>query len=120
VSQWRGRSGAPELRDGVDLLVGSRRADRARVLLAALLKAAGERAQVDYARELVFVRVEIDPRTWRGCRRTPRRWWRGAWPLLPAPLWVCHARSPWASCAAHARGLARGASSLSGRRLSAD
>lgn len=52
-----------ELRDGVDVLVrlaGTHTA--AAVLLAALLKAAGEKAQVDYARELVFVRVEIDPR----------------------------------------------------------
>lgn len=53
---------SPELRDGVDVLVRLAGTDTAAaVLLAALLKAAGERAQVDYAREIVFVRVEIEP-----------------------------------------------------------
>jgi hypothetical protein len=84
-----------DLRDGVDLLFRIAGAETApAVLLAALLKAAGERAQVDYARELVFVRVEIDP---RDVARLPpfaapmvaRR--RGRCYL---PLWVGHARSP--------------------------
>jgi hypothetical protein len=64
------------------------------VLLAALLKAAGERAQVDYAREIVFVRVEIDP--FDVARLPPH-----AAPMVARrrgrcylPLWVCHARSP--------------------------
>jgi len=90
----RDEQAAAELRDGVDVLVRLAGADTAAaVLLAALLKAAGERAQVDYARELIFVRVEIDPA--EAVRLPPhaalivaRR--RGRFYL---PLWVRHARS---------------------------
>ena len=57
-----GGSAAAELRDGVDVLVRVAGPEAApALLLAALLKAAGERAQLDYARDLVFVRVEVDP-----------------------------------------------------------
>ncbi|HZM51899.1 MAG TPA: hypothetical protein VFE68_15445, partial [Vicinamibacteria bacterium] len=63
-------------------------------LLAALLKAAGERASLDYARDLVFVKVEIGPAD--AARLPPhaalivaRRRAR-----LYLPLWVRHARSP--------------------------
>ena len=48
------------VRDGVDVLFRVAGPEAApAVLLAALLKAAGERAQLDYARDLVFVRIEI-------------------------------------------------------------
>lgn len=86
---------AVELRDGVDVLVRVAGPEAAPVvLLAALLKAVGERAQVDYARELMFVRVEIDAVD--AARLPPhaalivsRR--RGR---LYLPLWMRHARSP--------------------------
>lgn len=46
---------------GVAVLIGILGTDQARlVVLAAMLQALGERAQIDYARELAFVRVEID------------------------------------------------------------
>jgi hypothetical protein len=88
-------AGATELRDGVDMLVRVAGPEVAPVvLLAALLKAVGERAQVDYARELMFVRVEIDPAD--AARLPPhaalivsRR--RGR---VYLPLWMRHARSP--------------------------
>jgi hypothetical protein len=98
-----------ELRDGVDVLfrVAGREAAPA-VLLAALLKAAGERAQVDYARDLVFVRIEIGAAD--AARLPPhaaliiaRR--RGR---LYLPLWVRHSRSPMGFLPQPAReGLAR-------------
>jgi hypothetical protein len=84
-----------ELRDGVDVLFRVAGPEAApAVLLAALLKAAGERAQLDYARDLVFVRVEVDPTD--AARLPPhaalivarRR------ACLYLPLWVRHARSP--------------------------
>lgn len=90
-----GREGAVELGDGVAALVRIVGPEAApAVLLAALLKAVGERAQLDYARDLVFVRVEIDPLE---VRRLPphaalivsRR--RGR---VYLPLWARHARSP--------------------------
>jgi hypothetical protein len=84
-----------ELRDGVDVLFHVAGPEAApAVLLAALLKAAGERAQLDYARDLVFVKVEVDPAD--AARLPPhaalivaRRRAR-----LYLPLWVRHARSP--------------------------
>ena len=84
-----------DLGDGVDVLARVAGADAAPVvLLAALLKAVGERAQVDYARELLFVRLEIDPVD--AARLPPhaavivaRR--RGR---VYLPLWLRHARSP--------------------------
>jgi hypothetical protein len=90
-----GESAAAELRDGVDVLVRVAGPEAApALLLAALLKAAGERAQLDYARDLVFVKVEIDPED--AARLPPhaalivaRRRAR-----LYLPLWVRHARSP--------------------------
>ena len=90
-----GESAAVELRDGVDVLVRVAGPEAApALLLAALLKAAGERAQLDYARDLVFVKVEIDPAD--AARLPPhaalivaRRRAR-----LYLPLWVRHARSP--------------------------
>jgi hypothetical protein len=90
-----GESAAAELRDGVDVLVRVAGPEAApALLLAALLKAAGERAQLEYARDLVFVKVEIDPRD--AARLPPhaalivaRRRAR-----LYLPLWVRHARSP--------------------------
>lgn len=90
-----GESAAAELRDGVDVLVRVAGPEAApALLLAALLKAAGERAQLDYARDLVFVKVEIDPAD--AARLPPhaalivaRRRAR-----LYLPLWVRHARSP--------------------------
>jgi hypothetical protein len=100
---------ATELRDGVDALVQVAGAEAApAVLLAALLKAAGERAQVDYARDLVFVRIEIGPAD--AARLPPhaalivaRR--RGR---LYLPLWVRHSRSPMGFLPRPAReGLAR-------------
>jgi hypothetical protein len=86
---------ADDLRDGVDVLVRVAGPEAApAVLLAALLKTAGERAQVDYARDLVFVRVEIGPE--EAARLPPhaavivaRRRRR-----VYLPLWVRHARSP--------------------------
>ena len=67
-----GESAAAELRDGVDALVQVAGPEAApAVLLAALLKAAGERAQLDYARDLVFVKVEIDPADAARLPRTP-------------------------------------------------
>ena len=84
---------AAELRDGVDVLVRLAGTDTAgAVLLAALLKAAGERAQVDYARGLVFVRVEIEPR--EAVRLPPHAALivtrcRGRCYL---PLWIRHAK----------------------------
>jgi hypothetical protein len=90
-----GRAGSGDLRDGVDVLARVAGPEAApAVLLAALLKAAGERAQLDYARDLVFVRVEI---ALEDAARLPphaavlvaRR--RGR---LYLPLWVRHARSP--------------------------
>jgi hypothetical protein len=51
-----------EARDGVDLLLGlAGDGEGAAVILAALLQALGERAAVDAAGGLAFVRVEIDP-----------------------------------------------------------
>jgi hypothetical protein len=100
---------ATELRDGVDALVQVAGVDAApAVLLAALLKAAGERAQVDYARDLVFVRIEIGAAD--AARLPPhaalivaRR--RGR---LYLPLWVRHSRSPMGFLPQPAReGLAR-------------
>ena len=84
-----------ELRDGVDVLFRVAGPEAApAVLLAALLKAAGERAQLDYARDLVFVKVEVDATD--AARLPPhaalivaRRRAR-----LYLPLWVPHARSP--------------------------
>jgi len=49
------------IRDGTDALLalaGFR--DGPAVILAALLQALGERAQIEHAREMVFVRVELD------------------------------------------------------------
>lgn len=96
VSQLAGDGeSAADLRDGVDALVQVAGPEAApAVLLAALLKAAGERAQVDYARDIVFVRIEIDP---ADAGRLPphaalivaRRRSR-----LYLPLWVRHSRSP--------------------------
>jgi len=90
-----GETPAAELRDGVDVLVRVAGPEAApALLLAALLKAAGERASLDYARDLVFVKVEIDPAD--AVRLPPhaaliaaRRRAR-----LYLPLWVRHARSP--------------------------
>ena len=90
-----GESEVAELRDGVDVLVRVAGPEAApALLLAALLKAAGERAHLDYARDLVFVKVEIDPVD--AARLPPhaalivaRRRAR-----LYLPLWVRHARSP--------------------------
>ena len=90
-----GESAAAELRDGVDVLVRVAGPEAApALLLAALLKAAGERAHLDYARDLVFVKVEVDPAD--AVRLPPhaalivaRRRTR-----LYLPLWVRHARSP--------------------------
>lgn len=90
-----GQSAGAELCDGVDVLVHVAGPEAApALLLAALLKAAGERAHLDYARDLVFVKVEIDPR--EAARLPPhaalivaRRRAR-----LYLPLWVRHARSP--------------------------
>jgi hypothetical protein len=90
-----GESAAAELRDGADVLVRVAGPEAApALLLAALLKAAGERAQLDYARDLVFVKVEIAPAD--AARLPPhaalivaRRRAR-----LYLPLWVRHARSP--------------------------
>jgi hypothetical protein len=95
VSQLAAESASAELRDGVDVLVRVAGPEAApALLLAALLKAAGERAQLDYARDLVFVKVEIDPGD--AARLPPhaalivaRRRAR-----LYLPLWVRHARSP--------------------------
>ena len=95
VSHLTGGGEAADLRDGADVLVRLAGAEAApAVLLAALLKAAGERAQLDYARDLVFVRVEI---SLADAARLPphaavlggRR--RGR---VYLPLWVRHARSP--------------------------
>ena len=62
VGELAGDGGAFGMRDGVDALARVAGAETAQALvLAALLKAAGERAQVDYTREVVFVRVEIEP-----------------------------------------------------------
>jgi len=91
----KGGEPADGLRDGVDALVRVAGPDAGpAVLLAALLKAAGERAQLDYARDLVFVRVEIAVED--AARLPPhaavlvaRR--RGR---LYLPLWARHARSP--------------------------
>jgi hypothetical protein len=104
-----GESEVADLRDGVDVLARVAGPEAApAVLLAALLKAAGERAQVDYARDLVFVRVEIGP---ADASRLPphaalivaRR--RGR---VYLPLWVRHARSPLGFLPAPTReGLAR-------------
>jgi hypothetical protein len=100
---------ATELRLGVDALVQVAGAEAApAVLLAALLKAAGERAHVDYARDLVFVRIEIGAAD--AARLPPhaalivaRR--RGR---LYLPLWVRHSRSPMGFLPQPAReGLAR-------------
>ena len=100
---------AADLRDGVDALVHVAGPEAApAVLLAALLKAAGERAQVDYARDLVFVRIEIGAAD--AARLPPhaalivaRR--RGR---LYLPLWVRHSRSPMGFLPQPAReGLAR-------------
>jgi hypothetical protein len=87
--------GGAELRDGVDALVQVAGPEAApAVLLAALLKAAGERAQVDYARDLVYVRIEIAPAD--AARLPPhaavivaRQHGR-----LYLPLWARHSRSP--------------------------
>lgn len=52
---------SPGTRDGTDALLalaGAR--DGPAVILAALLLALGERAQLEYTREMAFVRVEID------------------------------------------------------------
>jgi hypothetical protein len=98
-----------ELRDGVDALVQVAGADAApAVLLAALLKAAGERAQVDYARGLVFVRIEIGAAD--AARLPPHAALivarRGR--CLYLPLWVRHGRSPMGFLPQPAReGLAR-------------
>jgi hypothetical protein len=89
-----GENQAAELRDGVDVLVRVAGPEAApALLLAALLKAAGERAHLDYARDLVFVKVEVDPAD--AARLPPhaalivaRRRAR-----LYLPLWV-RARSP--------------------------
>ena len=90
-----GEREAAELRDGVDVLVRVAGPEVApALLLAALLKAAGERASLDYARDLVFVKVEVDARD--AARLPPhaalivsRRRAR-----LYLPLWMPHARSP--------------------------
>jgi hypothetical protein len=90
-----GETPAAELRDGVDVLVRVAGPEAApALLLAALLKAAGERAALDYARDLVFVKVEVDARD--AARLPPhaalivsRRRAR-----LYLPLWVRHARTP--------------------------
>ena len=90
-----GEAPAAELRDGVDVLVRVAGPEAApALLLAALLKAAGERASLDYARDLVFVKVEIGPAD--AARLPPhaalivaRRRAR-----LYLPLWVRHARTP--------------------------
>ena len=51
----RGRHGGT---DALLALAGAR--DGPAVILAALLQALGERAQLEYTREIVFVRVELD------------------------------------------------------------
>jgi hypothetical protein len=84
-----------DLRDGVDMLVRVAGPEAApAVLLAALLKAAGERAQVDYARDVVFVRVEIEPAD--ASRLPPHAALivAGRRGRVYLPLWVRHAKSP--------------------------
>ncbi len=86
---------AGALRAGVEALVHVAGPDAGRaVLLAALLKAAGERAQIDYARELVFVRVEIDLAD--AARLPPHAALivAGRRGRVYLPLWVRHACSP--------------------------
>jgi hypothetical protein len=112
VSHLAGEAGPSvamgELRDGVDVLVRVAGEEAApAVLLAALLKSVGERAQVDYARDLVFVRVEIEPRD--AARLPPHAALvAGARGRIYLPLWVRHARSPMGFLPRPARdGLAR-------------
>jgi len=53
---------ARRARDGADLLLALAGVESGpAVILAALLQALGERAQLEYTREMVFVRVELDP-----------------------------------------------------------
>jgi hypothetical protein len=53
---------ADDLRDGIDLLMRVAGPQRARVvLLTAMLLATGERARIEYTREMVFVSVEVAP-----------------------------------------------------------
>jgi hypothetical protein len=93
-SSWPARRRRRSCATGWTCSCGGRTGGGARPLLAALLKAAGERASLDYARDLVFVKVEIDP---ADARRLPphaalivaRRRAR-----LYLPLWVRHARTP--------------------------
>ncbi len=54
------RPGRP--RDGTDALLALAGAqDGPAVILAAILQALGERAQLEYTRETIFVRVELEP-----------------------------------------------------------
>lgn len=53
---------ADDLRDGIDLLMRVAGPQHTRVvLLTAMLLATGERAQIEYTREMVFVQVEVRP-----------------------------------------------------------
>jgi hypothetical protein len=94
VSHLAGEAdGGGELRDGVDVLVRVAGPEAApAVLLAALLKSVGERAQVDYARDLVFVRVEIDAVD--AARLPPHAALvAGVRGRMYLPLWVRHGKS---------------------------
>lgn len=94
VSHLAGAADAGELRDGVDVLVRVAGPEAApALLLAALLKSVGERAQVDYARDVVFVRVEIE--SGDAARLPPHAAVvAGVRGRLYLPLWVRHAKSP--------------------------
>ena len=99
---------AGELRDGVDMLVSVAGPEAApAVLLAALLKSVGEKAQVDYARDIVFVRVEIAVAD--AARLPPHAALvAGARGRVYLPLWMPHAKSPMGFLPRPAReGLAR-------------
>jgi hypothetical protein len=53
---------AGRARDGADVLLAlAGIEDGPAVILAALLQALGERAQLEYTREMVFVRVQLEP-----------------------------------------------------------
>jgi len=53
---------AGRARDGADVLLAlAGMEDGPAVILAALLQALGERAQLEYTREMVFVRVQLEP-----------------------------------------------------------
>ena len=53
---------AGRARDGADVLLAlAGMEDGPAVILAALLLALGERAQLEYTREMVFVRVQLEP-----------------------------------------------------------